>query len=321
MSDIKLDKDKLKEKLSAEEYRVICENGTEPPFHNAYWDNHREGIYVDRISGEPLFSSADKFDSGTGWPSFSSLLDKTAVRELRDESLGSMRTEVRSSSSDAHLGHLFADGPRPTGLRYCMNSASLRFIPKEDLEKEGYEKYLPLFEKETKSEEIILAGGCFWGVEEYFSRVEGVLDAVSGYTGGRTENPSYEEVCTGLTGHAEAVKITFNPAMVSLAEILAHFWNMHDPASVNRQGNDIGSQYRSAVFYHTDAQREIVERSVKNLSASGKYGGRPVVTEIVKAGVFYTAEEYHQEYLKKNPRGYCHVDLSGAKKPQKTKEG
>jgi len=128
----------LRKRLTREQYRVMCENGTEAPFHNEFWDHHEPGLYVDRISGEPLFSSADKFDSGTGWPSFTRPVDPAAVVEKKDSSHGMTRVEVRAKTSDAHLGHVFRDGPAPAGLRYCINSASLRFIPARDLEKSGW---------------------------------------------------------------------------------------------------------------------------------------------------------------------------------------
>lgn len=151
-----------------------------------------------------------------------------------------------------------------------------------------------------------LAGGCFWGVEELFRAMPGVINTEVGYTGGSSENPRYEQVKTGTTGHAESIEIEFDPAVVSFEEILKYFFKLHDPTTVNRQGNDIGSQYRSAIFYHDDEQKLVAEKVKAVVDASGAWK-KPLVTEIVAAKKFYPAEGYHQDYLQKEPRGYtCH---------------
>ena len=161
------------------------------------------------------------------------------------------------------------------------------------------------------TETAIFAAGCFWGVEEYFSRVKGVMKSESGYTGGTKKNPTYEEVCTGKTGHAESVRIIFDPKVVNYDKLLKHFWEIHDPTSLNKQGNDIGSQYRSAIFFTNPQQEMVAKNSLEKLAKSGKYS-KKIVTEILPEKEFYLAEEYHQDYLKKNPRGYCHIDLRKA---------
>ena len=292
----------LRKKLTPEQYAVACNADTEPAFQNAFWNNHAAGIYVDIVSGEPLFSSLDKFDSGSGWPSFTKPLLPGNVKEKSDRQFGMTRTEVRSVHGDSHLGHVFPDGPKDKGgLRFCINSASLRFIPAEKLEAEGYGEFLPLFAKESK-ETVELAGGCFCGMQHILRKIPGVLRTEAGYAGGKVEHATYKN----HEGHAEAVQVVYDPKKLPFEELLRWYFRMHDPTTLNRQGNDTGTSYRSAVFYHTEEQRKAAAAMKERLNKKGKWGG-PLVTEITKAGAFWKAEEDHQDYLVKYPTGYtCH---------------
>ena len=310
------DQAELKKRLTAMQYKVTQESGTEPAFRNEYWDHKAHGIYVDIISGEALFSSLDKYDSGCGWPSFTQPIDAEEIVEKLDTTHGMIRTEVRSEEADSHLGHVFTDGPREKGgLRYCINSASLRFVPLSEMAKEGYGEHLEPFVKaglieadaNAGRETAILAGGCFWGMEEIIREIPGVIDTEVGYTGGALENATYHSVKGGDSGHAESIKVVFDPKKLSYENLLVNwFFRMHDPTTKNRQGNDRGSQYRSAIFYTNEAQQKAAQAAIKEVDASGKWR-KPIVTEVVEAGEFWAAEPYHQDYLQKNPGGYsCH---------------
>lgn len=297
--------------LSPEQFRITQQCGTEPPFQNAFWDNKAAGLYVDVVSGEPLFSSTDKFDSHSGWPSFTRPVALENVTEHHDDSLGMQRIEVRSKNADSHLGHVFPDGPQDRGgLRYCINSASLRFIPLDELEQAGYGDYLALFDKsptpQSQTETALLAGGCFWGMEELFRHQPGVIATRCGYTGGHVPNVTYKDVKAGNTGHAEALEVIFDTEQTSYRNILEFFFTMHDPTTKNRQGNDLGNSYRSAIFCLDQTQADIASALIKEIDQAGLLPG-PIVTEVVKAGPFYEAEPEHQDYLQHYPTGYtCH---------------
>ena len=304
----KPDDAQLRQMLTPEQYAVTQQAATEHPYTNAYDDEFRPGIYVDVTTGQPLFASTDKYDSGCGWPAFTRPIDESLLVNLTDRSHGMVRTEVRSKLGNAHLGHVFPDGPRETGgRRYCINSASLRFVPEERLKAEGYGEYLKLFKHDKTMKDIYLAGGCFWGTEHYFKQIEGVVATEVGYANGITENPTYQEVCADNTQFAETVHVTYDPKVASLEFLLNLYFMAIDPTSINRQGHDVGSQYRTGVYYTDEADLPVIDKvfAEQQRKVSGL-----IAVEVEPLKNFYKAEDYHQDYLDKNPNGYCHLPSS-----------
>ena len=312
--------------LTAQEKRVILEKGTERAFSGAYFNSKEEGTYLCRQCNQPLFRSADKFDSGTGWPSYEAAIPG-AVKEVPDAD--GQRAEILCSNCGAHLGHVFyGEGFTPKQTRHCVNSVSLDFVPlvvdasgkpapkpntdvqplSEYIKGKGYEKY----------EQATFAGGCFWCTEASFELLQGAVDVISGYSGGKEKYPTYEEVGMGRTGHAEAVAIFYDPEVISYETLLHAFFVAHDPTQLNRQGPDVGTQYRSAIFYHNDAQKASAEAYIKKLEQSGKYA-QPIVTEIAPYTSFWVAEDYHQDYYPNHP-GNPYIQKVSRPKVEKVKK-
>ena len=289
MTENSFSQEKLKfNDLTKAESSVINDKGTERPFTGKYTTFKEEGTYVCKKCGAALYFSSDKFESDCGWPSFDDEI-KGAVKRIPDAD--GMRTEIECANCGAHLGHVFT-GEHLTAkdTRHCVNSVSLEFVPAK-LEPGQYGT-------------AIFAGGCFWGVEYWLQKSPGVISVTSGYTGGYVKNPTYQQVCTGNTGHAEAVKIVYDPQKTSYEKLLKLFLEIHDPTQTGGQGPDIGDQYRSEIFYMNDEQKATAENNIQLLKSKGY----KVVTAVTKASEFYPAEAYHQDYYFKNGKTpYCHV--------------
>ena len=272
-------------KLTPEEERVIVHRGTERPFSGKYNSHFEQGTYVCKRCNAPLYRSNDKFRSHCGWPSFDDEIEGAVERRPDPDG---MRTEIVCTTCGGHLGHVFeGEGLTPANVRHCVNSVSLSFAPAE-----------------PATQRAIFASGCFWGTEHMLQRTPGVLSTTVGYTGGHTENPTYKQVCSGRTGHAEAVEVVYDPQKTDYETLAKLFFETHDPTQVNRQGPDVGTQYRSVIFYLDDEQKQTAGKLVKELETKGYR----VATRIVAAGKFWPAEDYHQDYYgKTGKQPYCHA--------------
>jgi len=289
-----------KKQLTPEQYYVLRQKGTEAPYTGKLLLNKEKGVYKCAACGNELFTDNMKFDSHCGWPSFDSEIKGGKIITHVDSSHGMVRTEIICAKCGSHLGHLFNDGPTATGLRYCVNSVSLEFVSEKELAADSLKAL-------TKLDTITLGGGCFWCVEAIYERLDGVVKVESGYSGGTTKNPTYEEVCTGKTGHAEVVQIVYDSSKTSLDEILKVFFTVHDPTTLNRQGADAGTQYRSVIFYRNEQQRLTAKEIIDKLNSDKVYTD-PVVTKLDKFEAFYKAEDYHQNYYDENKTApYCKI--------------
>mgnify|MGYP002633864798 FL=1 len=272
--------------LSHEERKIIVDKGTEAPFKGEYNEFFEAGLFICRACRSPLYESNTKFNAGCGWPSFDEEIEGAVVRK-EDFSAGRIRTEICCSKCDGHLGHVF-EGEQITekNTRHCVNSLSIQFKSYKNLSK------------------VYFGAGCFWSVEKLFKIQKGVYLSQVGYMGGDTDNPRYKDICTGDTNHVEVVEVYYDEKVISFTDLLNIFWENHNPTTPNQQGFDIGSQYRSVVFYTSENQKKIAEESILVQELNWK---KTIVTEVIIAPIFYRAEEYHQNYLNKNNLGICGV--------------
>ena len=281
--------------LTDKERHVIVNKGTERPGTGKYLNNKKTGVYTCKVCDAPLYKSDDKFDSHCGWPSFDDEI-KGAIKHKKDRD--GRRTEILCAKCDAHLGHVFkGEGMTAKNTRHCVNSISLNFEKKEDNKTTNEAK-------DDGLKHAYFAGGCFWGVEYHLEAIKGVKDAISGYMGGHTKNPSYYDVIRKKTGHLETVEVIYDPKVVDYETLAKAFFEIHDPTQKDGQGPDIGSQYLSAIFVKSDEEKKTVQKLIKILESKGL----KVATKIIAGDVFYKAEDYHQDYYEqKGSKPYCHA--------------
>ncbi|GMV77147.1 MAG: hypothetical protein AMXMBFR79_02820 [Chitinophagaceae bacterium] len=284
-----------KAQLSNEQYYVLREKGTERPFTGALLMNKEKGVYKCAGCGAELFTDNMKFDSHCGWPSFDKEIVGGKIAQTSDRSHGMVRTEITCTKCGGHLGHIFDDGPTETGKRYCVNSISLEFVPANKISESNITNTI---------DSIVLGGGCFWCTEAIYEMLDGVISVESGYSGGNIKKPSYRDVCTGNTNHAEVVKIVFDNTKTNLDEIFKVFFATHNPTTLNQQGADRGSQYRSVIFYANEKQKEIATSLISELNKN-VYDNK-IVTTLEPFSQFYKAEDNHQNYYSSNTeKPYC----------------
>jgi peptide methionine sulfoxide reductase msrA/msrB len=270
--------------LNKEERDIIVDKGTEAPFTGKYNDHFESGVFICRACKNPLYESNTKFNSGCGWPSFDDEIEGS-IKRYEDLSGGRIRTEICCFNCDGHLGHVFyGEQITEKDTRHCVNSLSIQFRPYNNLSI------------------IYFAAGCFWSVEKLFRAVKGVYLSQVGYMGGKTTNPTYHQICKGDTNHAEVIEICFDEKVILFKELLDIFWGNHNPTTLNQQGVDIGTQYRSVVFYTSHSQKKEAEESI--LIQQANWDSK-IVTQVLPFSIFYRAEEYHQNYLNKNSLGSC----------------
>lgn len=288
--EVSKSEEEWREQLSEEQFHVARQHGTERPFSSGMCELFEPGAYACVCCDTLLFDAGEKFDSGSGWPSFTQPAKENAISYHGDDSLASSRIETLCNTCEAHLGHVFPDGPEPSGLRYCMNAVAL---------------------KKVEAEEDAVAtfgGGCYWCTEAMFQNLKGVISIESGFSDGEVVDPSYQAVCNGETGHAEVIQVTYDPEVISYDDLLRVHMGTHDPTTLNAQGADFGTQYRSTILYRTDEERRISEDLLEELS--GIFDS-DIVTDVKRFEVFYPAPEDHNNYYNDNSeQGYCQAVIS-----------